>query len=177
VSWDPALVGLTAGEVGRLLLDGEPRIMTHASGQGHSFPIRPVAMRPDDYKVVADRLTQVFRGAPNGTKPHQIAAPAAEIEGHWNVSIRFACGSAEHKLFLTSRGNKVSGMHVGWAAESDLLGSIDGDKVLFRSELPTPGQSISYTFTGHVSGDTMSGELSLGEYGPAEWTAKRHTAA
>src|SRR4051794_11305431 len=37
VSWDPAQVGLTAGEVGRLLLTGEPRIMTQAEGKGHSF--------------------------------------------------------------------------------------------------------------------------------------------
>ena len=31
--------------------------MSHASGEGHSFAIRPVAMRPDDYKIVAERLT------------------------------------------------------------------------------------------------------------------------
>ena len=68
VSWDPAQVGLTASEVGELLLDGEPRIMSHASGDGHSFAIRPVAMRPDDYKIVADRLAQIFRSAPKGVK-------------------------------------------------------------------------------------------------------------
>lgn len=176
VSWDPAQVGLTAGDVGRLLLEGEPRIMTHASGSGHSFPIRPVAMKPDEYKIVADRLAQVLRAAPKGIPPRQIAPPSAEIEGHWNVSIRFACGAAEHKLFLSTRGNKVSGLHIGWAGEGDLSGSMDSDRVQFRSELPTPGQSISYTFTGKVSGDTMSGELSLGEYGPAQWTAKRQPA-
>jgi seryl-tRNA(Sec) selenium transferase len=35
VEWDPEKVGLTAGEVGAMLLEGEPRIMSHASGGGH----------------------------------------------------------------------------------------------------------------------------------------------
>jgi L-seryl-tRNA(Ser) seleniumtransferase len=46
VEWDPAKIGLTAGEVGEQLLNGKPRIATHASGGGHSFRLRPVAMKP-----------------------------------------------------------------------------------------------------------------------------------
>ena len=60
ILWDPAKVGLTAGEVGRLLLDGEPRIMTQAEGEGHSFLLRPVAMKPGEYKIVARRLYEVL---------------------------------------------------------------------------------------------------------------------
>ena len=32
---------MTAGELGRLLLDGEPRIASHAEGEGHSFRNHP----------------------------------------------------------------------------------------------------------------------------------------
>ena len=63
ISWDPAQIGLTAGEVGRLLLDGEPRIMTQAEGEGHSFLLRPVAMKPGEYEIVARRLYEVFSSA------------------------------------------------------------------------------------------------------------------
>src|SRR5262249_7339503 len=49
VSWDAEKVGLTAGEVGRQLLEGKPRIMSHAEGEGRSFLIRPVAMKPGEY--------------------------------------------------------------------------------------------------------------------------------
>src|SRR5437879_1366406 len=34
VSWDPKQVALTAAQVGHMMLEGEPRIMTHASGPG-----------------------------------------------------------------------------------------------------------------------------------------------
>src|SRR5205085_5272402 len=48
ISWEPAQVPLTSGEVGRLLLNGEPRIMTQAQGEGHSFVLRPVALKPGE---------------------------------------------------------------------------------------------------------------------------------
>ena len=177
VSWDPAQVGFTAGEVGRLLLDGEPRIMSHATGNGFSFAIRPVAMRPDDYKVVADRLAQILRSAPKGIKKSAPVPPVSEIAGRWDVSIQYESGTAEHKLFLISSGNKVSGTHIGWALEGGLTGQIDGERVELRTELPTGGQRLTYRFSGRVNGDSMSGELDLGEYGVARWTARRHSTA
>jgi D-glucosaminate-6-phosphate ammonia-lyase len=175
VSWDPAQVGLTAEDVGRLLLEGEPRIMSHASGSGYSFAIRPVAMRPDDYKVVAERLTQIFRSAPKGIKKAEPAAPIADISGRWNVTVQYESGSADHKLFLLAKGNRVTGSHAGWAFEGDLRGSIDGDKIELQTSLPTGGQRLSYGFSGRIAGDTISGDVDLGEYGAARWTARRHT--
>jgi L-seryl-tRNA(Ser) seleniumtransferase len=169
-------VGLTAGQVGEALLNGEPRIMSHASGGGNQFLIRPVAMRPDDYKTVADRLAKIFQSAPKGLQKAEPATPAAEIAGRWNVSVQYELGSADHKLFLSTNGNQVSGTHIGWAFEGELRGTIDSDKVEFRSSLPVGGQRLTYEFSGRVSGDTMSGDLDLGEYGRARWTARRHNA-
>jgi len=178
VSWDPDQIGFTAKEVGRLLLEGEPRIMSHASGNGYSFAIRPAAMRPDDYKMVADRLTQIFRSAPKGVAaPKAPSAPAVDLAGRWDVFVQYQTGSAEHKLFLSTKGNKVSGTHVGWAFEGELAGSIDADVVQLHSVMPVGGQRLNYGFSGRVSGDAMSGDLELGEYGRARWTAKRHVAA
>jgi len=176
VSWDPGQVGLTAGQVGRLMLDGEPRIMTHAAGDGHSFAIRPVAMRPGDYKIVAGRLAQILGSAPKGVSKPAPAAPSVEIAGRWDVSIQYELGSAEHKLFLSSNKNKISGTHLGWALEGELTGALEGDKVEVRSALPVGGQRLEYKFSGRVTGDVMSGELSLGEYGKARWSARRHKA-
>ena len=177
VSWDSALIGLTAEQVGQQLLDGEPRIMSHASGEGHSFAIRPVAMRPDDYKIVAERLTAIFRSAPKGVTKAPPASPASEIAGRWDVTVQYEAGTAEHKLFLNTKGNKVNGTHVGWAFEGELKGAIDGDKVQLATVLPVGGQRLTYGFSGRVNGDQMSGDVDLGEYGRAKWTAKRHTSA
>lgn len=177
VSWDPSQVGLTAGEVGRLLLDGEPRIMSHASGKGHSFAIRPVAMRPGDYKIVADRLAQIFRAAPKGLKMRQPAPPAVDIAGRWDVSVQYETGAAEHKLFLNTKGSKVTGTHLGWVLEGEVTGTVDGDRVELQTVLPVGGQTLTYGFSGRVTDDVMSGDLNLGEYGRARWNARRHVTA
>ena len=176
VSWDPKQVGLTAGEVGEQMLNGQPRIMTHASGLGSSFLIRPVAMKPGEYKEVARRLYEVLRAAPKGTSKPAIAPPAVDLSGGWEVALQYEVGTATHKLFLTAKGNHVVGSHTGWAFQGDLRGKVDGDKVELRSVLPAGGQHLNYTFRGQVAGDTMSGEVDLGEYGHARWTAKRHSS-
>jgi L-seryl-tRNA(Ser) seleniumtransferase len=174
ISWDPNQVGLTAGEVGRQLLEGEPRIMSHASGERYTFAIRPAAMRPDDYKVVAERLTAIFRAAPKGIQEPAPAPPKFDVSGRWDVEVQYETGSANHKVFLSANGNKLAGTHLGWAFEGELRGSVNGDRVEFRSVLPAGGQQLNYGFSGRVTGDAMSGELNLGEYGRAKWAARRH---
>jgi hypothetical protein len=58
-----------------------------------------------------------------------------------------------------------------------MSGTIDGNKVVFQSRYSVPGQpsGVNYTFHGTVSGDTMSGDIDLGEYITAKFTAKRYT--
>jgi D-glucosaminate-6-phosphate ammonia-lyase len=178
VSWDPAKVGMTAGEVGRKMLEGEPRIMTHGEGEGHSFLIRPVALKPGEYKIVAQRLAEVLRSAPAATPREKArpAAPATDIAGLWDADIQYEVGSARHKLQLTTNGNSVAGSHAGWAYKGDIKGSIDGSRVELRTTMPCEGTHLTYRFTGTVAGDQMSGDVSLGEYGHARFTARRNSA-
>jgi len=175
VSWDPEKLGITAGEVGRQLLEGEPRIMSHAEGQGHSFAIRPVALKPGEFKIVAQRLHDVLSAAPKQSKPEpQQYPPALDISGAWDTEIQYEVGSARHKLFLIANENRVTGSHSGWAFQGNLTGQMNGDKVELRSSLPAEGTRLSYLFQGTATGDTMSGVVSLGEYGKARWTARRN---
>jgi L-seryl-tRNA(Ser) seleniumtransferase len=177
VSWDPEKVPITAGEVGHQLLAGEPRIMTHAEGNGHAFAIRPVAMKPGEYKVVATRLSEVLSAAKPKPQEPPPAAPALNVAGAWDIEIQYEVGASRHKLFLNANRNKVTGSHQGWAFEGDVSGQVDGQRVQFRSSLPAGGTRLSYTFTGQIAGESMSGEVDLGEYGKAQWRARRHGAA
>jgi L-seryl-tRNA(Ser) seleniumtransferase len=56
---------------------------------------------------------------------------------------------------------------------------MNGDRVHFRSSLPERevGNALTYTFTGTVAGETMSGDLDLGEYFKAKWSARKHQYA
>ncbi len=177
VSWDNRKFDITAGEVGRKMLAGDPRIMTQASGEGYSFIIRPVAMKPGEHLIVADRLLQVISSAPEASSAKVYPPPASNIAGVWDVDVDYEVGSAKHKLFLTADKNQITGTHQGWAYEGDLKGRMTGNQVSFRSSLPADGNVITYSFTGLVSGATISGDVLMGEYGRARWKATRHTSA
>jgi L-seryl-tRNA(Ser) seleniumtransferase len=175
VFWDPAKIGLTAGEVGRMLLDGEPRIMSQAEGEGHAFLIRPVAMHPGEHEQVARRLYEIFSAAPRGPRQKpQSGPPAQNISGVWDVEVAYEVGQSQHKLFLNASGNRVTGSHQGWAFQGDLTGHIDGGRVELRSSLPAGGTQLSYTFRGSLTGEEIAGDVDLGEYGRAKWRAHRH---
>ena len=173
VEWDPKKIGLTSGELGKMLLDGNPRIQTHAGGDGHRFLLRPCAMYEGEHKLVAARLDEIFRNAPGEKKPTPLKPPTVTIDGHWDIDIQFSVGSTQHDVFFATQGNKVTGQYTGRITEKPVSGTVSGNEVKFRGGGKVEATGLNYSFTGHVQGDHMSGEVSLGEYGPARWTAKR----
>jgi len=177
VAWDHSMIGLTAGELGKTLLDGDPRIMTLAAGEGTSFRLRASPnIKPGDYRLIADRLYEVFTAAPKGTSKPSPRPPVTDVSGRWEVEIEFVRGSSRHTLYLQASGNKLSGAHAGSSLKGDLTGTIDGSAIRIFSSFPTEGTRLTYAFTGTVSGGRMSGEVGLGEYGAGRWTAQRRTA-
>jgi D-glucosaminate-6-phosphate ammonia-lyase len=173
IEWDPQQIGITAGEVYNELLAGEPRIMSHATGDGYSFRVRPPAIRPGDQALAGRRIAEVLRQAPKGVPKKPLATPAADIAGRWEVDVQYSRGSARHKLLLITNGNRVEGSHLGRRLQGALSGTVDGDRVQLRSSLPHEGTRLNYRFDGRVQGQTIEGEVDLGEYGIARWTARR----
>lgn len=175
VRWDPEKIGLSAGEVEQMLLDGEPRIRIPPSGEGHSFVIRGAAMYDGEYKLVADRLVEIFRSAPPAKPRPKPAPPVSDLSGHWDAELEFVVGSAKHEFHFDAQGHRLTGMHVGRVAHGSLEGTIDGAAVEFRSSGRYEGASIRYRFSGTVQGNEMSGAVDLGEYEKGTWKACRRT--
>jgi D-glucosaminate-6-phosphate ammonia-lyase len=173
VEWDPERVGITAGEVYEQLMDGEPRIQSHASGEGYSFRVRPPAMRPGDAALAARRIAEVLANAPRGVSAKPLARPVADLTGRWDVDVEYTRGKARHRLFLDMHGNQLEGTHLGRRLQGALSGTVDGDRVRMRSSLPFEGTRVGFAFDGQAGEESMQGQVSLGEYGQARWTARR----
>jgi L-seryl-tRNA(Ser) seleniumtransferase len=177
VIWDPKKIGLTAGEIGKMLLDGEPRIMTHAGlSEGNNASemlLRPAAMWPGEYKIVADRLYEILSKAPGPRAKPQYAAPAGDVAGLWEAELRFQVGSVRHTFYLDPNGNKISGHYTGRLVKGPIKGHIDGSKVEFSSGGRIEGTTLHYTYKGTFDGSSMSGTVDLGEYGTASFSARR----
>ena len=177
VFWDAKKIGITAGEIGQKLLDGEPRIMTHAGlnegDDAAEMLFRPAAMWPGEYEVVAERLHQILAKAPAPRDKKPQAAPAGDISGLWEARLEFSVGSASHSFYLDTNGNTLTGQYSGRLVKGPLKGHIDGKSVQFSGGGRIEGAGLRYSYKGDVEGHKMSGTVDLGEYGTARFTATR----
>lgn len=172
VQWDPNRVGLTSDRVRQLLMDGEPRVMILSSVDPYSIPIRAAGMNAGDEKLVADRLCEILEKAPRAL-PRR-SQPTVNLDGKWAVEIRYAAGSSRHALIFRVDRNRITGTHSGAQLSGPLIGYVDGDRVQVQSKLNyAPNIDIEYVFTGRITPDSISGDIDLGEYGRATWTAQR----
>ena len=136
-----------------------------------AISIMPYMMQPGDYKVVADALSRHLRNPGSFTNPTISSAPDANIAGTWNVTIDYSVGTGKQQLTLTQNGTAVAGQQAGEIFSTDLHGKVQGDRVELRSSMPANGSNINFTFDGTVSGSGFSGDVGLGEYGSAKFTA------
>ena len=173
--WDSQQLGITGADVSDLLENGEPRIALGGGGGGggggrdlpgdSGISITSAMMQPGDEKVVAQRIVEVL-SARHTLKPVEApATPASNLSGGWDVEIKYAASGATHRLHLQQNGNRLDGIHQGNFLTRDVTGTISGDTVTLSSNVAERhGDSLNYRFRGKVSGDTLSGDLDLGEY-------------
>lgn len=183
VTWDPDVFHVTGQEIGDELSTTKPRIALSSIGgfgprggdpQRTGLSIAAWMMQPGNDKIVADRIHAAL------TKKRQpkpaMKAAAADISGRWEVEVNFFSSQSKHAFIIEKQdGNWLNGSHKGDFATFDMTGSIEGDEVKLRSFYRVPGDGISYTFSGKVSGDTISGDVHMGEYLTATFTAKKFT--
>lgn len=179
VEWDTARIALTGQAVEQLLWDGDPRVAVSGAGSFLPFPpnqqpnitIYPSQLRSGEAEIIADRVFEVLTHPPHVERLSD--APDVDISGEWDIEMRFSAGNAIHRLILEQRGSILKGTHFGSFAPRGLTGWIHGKDVLLRSSYTHDGVRLNFEFTGTAAGDSISGRVSMGEYGMAEWTAKR----
>jgi seryl-tRNA(Sec) selenium transferase len=177
--WDPQRFGFSGEIVARTLFETEPRIYL-TPGRRPGPPVEtgvnvtPYMMASGDETVIADRLHAVLSSRTLRDPVVPTAAPAANLTGRWDVRIEYAAGSSMHVLHLKQTGNEIDGTHQGDFVARDLAGTINGSDVRLRSNYGgQTGDSLSFAFTGTISGNEMSGDLDMGEYLGARWMARR----
>ena len=181
--WDSQQLGITGADVSDLLENGEPRIALGGGGGGgggrdlpgdSGISITSAMMQPGDEKVVAQRIVDVLSARRTLKPVEPPATPATNLSGRWDVEIKYAASGTTHRLHLQQNGNRLDGIHQGNFLTRDITGTISGDTVTLSSNVAERhGDSLNYRFRGKVSGDTLSGDLDLGEYRTATWTARR----
>ena len=172
IRWDESKLNITGEDVARILDTTEPRIALGGS-RGSSISITAYMMIPGEDKIVASRLVEIL-SARRPSKPAP-KPPSGDLTGRWDVRIEYAAGSSNHVFYVKQQGSQLVGTHQGDFVSRDFSGTIAANEVSIASSVGEEhGAALSFRFTGTLNGDTMAGDLDMGEYLGAKWSAKRH---
>jgi D-glucosaminate-6-phosphate ammonia-lyase len=178
ITWDPEKFNIDGRDLAEEMATKQPRIAVHSSYRDESgntsITISSGQMQPGNDKVVADRIFSLL--SQKRTKSGEMTAPSTNITGRWDVDIEFFSSRSQHTFFIEQQdSNWIQGSHKGDFSTRDMVGTIEGDQVKLSSSDRQVADNVPFIFSGAVSGDTMSGQIYLGEYINARFTAKRHS--
>ena len=175
IFWDPKVFNITGEEMAEELGRNKPRVAIGAETKDDksSVNITSGQMQPGNDKVVAARIHEVL-SRKRDPKPDTLQTPAANISGRWDADIEFFSSSSKHSLYMEQDGNWITGSHKGEFTTRDMRGTIEGNTVKLRSVDRHPADSITFIFSGELSGDVITGSIYMGEYRTANFVAKRN---
>jgi len=102
------------------------------------------------------------------------AAPTADISGTWTTEFDSQVGKQTYTYTFTVQGGTLTGHSKSNLGESDLRGTVDGDKVTFVENLNYQGTALAITYTGQiVSANEIKFKRDVAGQGGEEFTAKR----
>ncbi len=177
ISWDPLKLHLTNTELIQELINSKPRITVGAgriTDNGiTSISINASQMQSGQDKIVGDRIFELLTKKRSPKAESTIKAPAALIDGRWDLAVDYFSSKSDHLLYIEQDGNWIKGIHKTDFSTREISGSIEGNEIKFLS--PGRRPAVSYTFSGTISGDIISGNIDMGEFLTATFTAKKNT--
>ena len=175
IYWDPAKLNITGEEIAEEFARNKPRVAIGGETREgkSSLSITTGQMQPGDDKIVADRIYGVLTQK-RTPKPTTLEAPAGNVSGRWDADVEFFSSISKQAFFMEQDGNWIQGSHRGEFTTRDMRGTIEGKTIKLRSVDRHPGDSITFLFSGTLSGEIITGSIYMGEYQTAKFTAKRN---
>lgn len=101
-------------------------------------------------------------------------AADVNVTGEWQITIVTENGTFNPVAVINQEGEKLTGTYKGRFGESKLEGSITGKAVTWTARINVQDQDVTLTYKGELTdNDNMKGTAQMGDFGTAEWTAKR----
>ncbi|NLG27072.1 MAG: hypothetical protein GX557_04125, partial [Chloroflexi bacterium] len=171
VRWDPAVVGATSAQIQAALMNGDPSILINGMPDG--LRCNPYMLEDGEAAIVAKHLRQCLLHPPAAPVAAPAAAPTVDVTGEWTINIQFLASTSVHTLKIAQTDGEFSGVYRSQYNRCEVGGRVTGDTVTFRVTMPVGMFRPTYEFNGKVSGDSMSGKVSIGQEWPATFTAPR----
>ena len=175
------LVGTLSSQQGDVPISAEVKdkgVTIYASVQTNNGALQIVMTGTVDGDTIKGSVDFGGRGSADWSAKRTASAqpaqekPAATMTGTWAIEAQHSAGTSTPTVTITQSGEKLSGKYVGSYGESDLVGTIKGSEFSFSVEIGAE-QKVKVTYNGTLSGDTIKGNLTMGEMGEGTFTGKR----
>ena len=93
--------------------------------------------------------------------------------GEWRVEFASPEGMVQFAMFVAQDGPKLTGRTTNDAGEFPLTGTIDRDQFTIVWSFPDVDKLVEITFSGKVTGDTLSGTARLTGVGEGPLSGRR----
>lgn len=100
-------------------------------------------------------------------------AQSASVAGEWEGTFNTPGGARPFKAVFSVEGEKLTGTVKRPTGDVPLTGTIKGEDISFSYTITYGENTLTLFFTGKVSGDSMSGNISFGGNADDSWSAKR----
>ena len=189
IRWDPARTGLDSDALRQRLLEGEPRVMLDdVAATAASVQIEPFNLAPGEAALVGRAIADALRAAARpaeATRP----APAIDISGDWEFTVRFLKGERRLRVKLHQHGAEISGRHDSNGFAGEATGQVDGATVRLNFGAPYEANIATYSLEGAPTGPSAlagsvqfgavhsnnRGPFNLRQHGSGTWEARRLT--
>jgi len=105
-----------------------------------------------------------------------MSALQTNVTGDWEMTLESPRGARTTNIHIEQDGEKITvtmpGMRGGGEVKAE--GTIKGNEIEWTVTRPgREGGEFTISYKGKVEGDTMKGEVQMGDFGSFEWTAKK----
>jgi hypothetical protein len=177
------LTGMLSSQQGDVPISAEVKdkgVTIYATVQTNNGSLEIVMSGTVDGDSMGGTVDFGGRGTAEWSAKRSASAPApaqdqqkpATMTGTWLIEAQHSAGTSTPTATITQSGEKLSGKYVGSYGESELIGSIKGNDFTFSVEIGAE-QKVKVVYTGTLSGDTIKGNLTMGEMGEGTFTGKR----
>jgi hypothetical protein len=99
------------------------------------------------------------------------------VTGTWVLTLDSPTGPTNLDVTLKQDGEALTGELISPIGTAPFKGTLIKDVLTVNASLDLQGTQLVLVFSGKVANDAMIGNVKLGDFGEAPWTAKRKAAA
>ncbi|MGD2294389.1 MAG: hypothetical protein PVF22_00960 [Candidatus Aminicenantes bacterium] len=102
-----------------------------------------------------------------------VSVYAVDVSGEWEITSEGRQGPMTRTMTIEQDGEKITVKMEGRMGEMTGEGTIKDNEIEWTFTMETQRGEFTMTYKGTVEGDTMSGTVSMGDFGEREFTGKK----